>query len=166
MKIDEKGEHLLVGRAVDAWGACEDWLDYLFSRILKLEIDIGHTIMASFTAGPKRDLFERVMEYVEMPPNIRAELQAICKEFGRLATQRNRIVHGHWVHLSDGNRFRVGTTKYLRYFDRWRATGKDPQNAIYTDAMMGKFAKDCGALQTRFAKLAKTDDFRMAFPAY
>ncbi len=155
--------HTELGRAIDEWSVCEAWVNSIFSYLLHVEIDIGHAIMASFTAGTKRDMLERVAELTKMPDDVRSELKDICKEFSRLTTQRNKIVHGEWVLMADGTQYRVGNTKYLRYFDRYNATGADPQNAIFTIEQITQFANDCDKLKMQFAALADSEAFRNRF---
>jgi hypothetical protein len=137
----------------------------MFSKLLHVEIDIGYAIMASFNgAGPKRDLFERVLSLIQMPTEMRAHFQDACKEFGRLIGQRNKIVHGEWHLMADGRKFRVGGTKNLRYFDNFIQSGKDPQNAVFTVEKIVEFRNECEKLNKKFSELAQDEEVSKLFP--
>jgi hypothetical protein len=164
MSLSTESGHSEIGRAIDEWSICEGWLDYMFSNLIHVEMDIGHAIMATFTAGPKRELLERIVGLTVMPEGLRNKLKFCCKEFGRLTAQRNKIVHGEWVLLADGTQYRVGNTKHLRYFDRYMESGEDPQSAIFTVEMIIKFREDCEKLKWKFAELAEDETFRKLFP--
>jgi hypothetical protein len=100
-----------------------------------------------------------------MQVEIKKRIREICKEFSRLTSQRNRIVHGDWYTLSDGSTYRVGATKELRYFDYWRLTGEDPNNAIFTREAITKFCDDCEKLKQMFSVLASSEKFLKRFPS-
>jgi hypothetical protein len=158
-------DHHVVGRAIDAWSSLEGWLFFLFSKVLHIEIDYGYAIMASFNgAGPKRELFERIVKLTPMSKRLRSVILELCKEFGRLTAQRNKIVHGEWHHLNSGAKYRVGLTKHLRYFDQFNMSGEDPQKAVFTVEKIAAFTAECEKVSLRFSELCEDEEFAKKFP--
>ena len=168
MTLATNKHNLALGRAVTHWSEVEGWIFYIFSIVSRTDLDVAYTIMASFGGfGPQRDLFERVVKLQVRDPELLKLLLDACKEYDRLTPQRNKIVHGEWV--TYGNRkswktVRVGKTKQLRYFDKYKDSGEDPQKAVFTVAMLDQFAAECIALRDRMSKIADHPTLKKDFP--
>jgi hypothetical protein len=87
----------VMGMFIECWDALETSLHHVFRLLARTPYDVTNVLISSFN-GTKQiaDAAYALAELVLQPDDLKA-VDKLLDRVRSVATQRNRIVHGHWV---------------------------------------------------------------------